>query len=1837
MQKTNINDFKAIINYTKDTEELEPTLYDFLGGRAIQFFNNTQFNITKPADFFQLKEVSYFSGIKDFVKVKITASDTNSTLYQALLVYQDLERFHLRSENYNSAIHYALKRLDFVKNNASNPLKNDLYLKGLNTIVRGFPNEGESALAWFYIADYHNAKGNKYNKETGLFQNEKKEALAICNQTIATYPGSFGADKCKALKTSILMKNLSFDIENTHRKNEDIRMVVGHKNVSNVYFKVVKVNWNFKIKRYGIIEDLNKLTPLKSWSVQLEDKKDYQIHNSNLKIDALPFGKYIVVAGTSSDFTTEKNAVAYARFWMTNMSYSFQNNNKGTQLLIVDSESGKGLDGITVQQYVSESYRHENEYKKYADYISKNGGEVMMPSNKSFNSNNYFFKFSKGEDVYFTDNATYFYQRNQYVEPTRIRTTFFTDRAIYRPGQTVYFKGIVLKTNGNKHSVVPNTKRTITLYDVNYQKIANVKVVTNEFGTFSASFTLPTGMLNGSFHISDEDRNQKYFKVEEYKRPKFEVNFNPIKGSYKLNEMVEITGVAKAFAGYFVDGARVSYRISRTARFPFWCWYRWGYMPTSPAIELDNGVLKTDEDGVFTLKFKAIADESVAVKYKPTFTYEIEVDVTDLNGETQSNTTYVSVGYNAMEISLDVKAKIDVKTQPEVTISALNLNGEKVNARGEIKITKLIEPHHIFRTSLLPKADIKTFSKNEFYKLFPYDEFENENRLGNLEKGEVITTILFDTKRKDKFILPTPNMSEGRYVLETKSTDEFGTEVNDIKYITIYNAKTNHIPTKETFWTANLKLKGEPGEKASFLIGTAEKDLFVNYEIEHKGKIVHSELLTLHNEQRLISIPIEEKHRGNFSVSFTTTKHNRFISETKTIEVPFTNKELDLTFESFRNKLLPGQKEEWKIKIRGKKGDKVAAELLATMYDASLDKFASNNFSLSLYHNYSKTISWRNNCFIAHHSRFFEKDWNEHYYAENRNYATLNWFGYNRRINSNYRRLDGEQFMFKNSAPEMVGAMESDEESVEVIMEADVEGNNIAKLPGRSSQKLEQKKASSKPAKPRTNFNETAFFYPQLQTNKNGDVIIKFTIPESLTKWKFLALAHTKDLKIGTTEKTLVTQKELMVVPNAPRFFRAGDKMQFSSKVVNLSESSLTGTVQLELFDALTMQAIDTELKNNNSTQSLALEKGKSTVVNWNIEIPEGYSAITYRVTARGGNHSDGEEMAVPVLTNRMLVTESLPLPVRKKGTSQFKFTKLINQSNGSKTLRNHKLTLEFTSNPAWYAIQALPYMMEYPYECAEQTFSRYYANSIASHIANYSPKIKRVFDAWSNYDTKAFLSNLEKNQELKALILEETPWVLQAQDERERKKRIALLFDLNKMSNEKTRTIQKLKQMQLGSGAWPWFKGMQPNRYITQLIVTGFGHLQQLEIENNTNQAMITKAIAYLDNEMQGDYDYLKAHDDQYKTHQTISNYNIQYLYARSFYLNHKIKPNHQEAYNYYNNQTKKHWLSFNLYTQGMIALVAQRKGDIEFAKEVMASIKERAIYNDEMGMYWKELIGGYYWYQAPIETQSLLIEAFDEVNNDQKSVNEMKVWLLKQKQTTDWKTTKATADACYALLLQGTDILSETDVPIIQLGSKKVSIPTTEAGTGYFKTSWSGEEIKPEMGNVSITKKQNSVAWGGLYWQYFEDLDKITPHKTPLQLTKELYIIKNSNTGKILVPITKETPIKVGDKVNVRVVLKTDRNLEYVHLKDMRASTFEPRNVISRYKWQDGLGYYETTKDASTNFFMDYVRKGTYVFEYELVAAQKGNFSNGITTIQCMYAPEFTSHSKGIRVDIK
>lgn len=1885
LKRTPIETFSEII-LEDSARHYRPFLYDFLAHRATDFFINEQPNITKPIYEFVLDSSNYLSSYEQFAKVKIVSKDSMSLKFYALQTLQNLTLNHINDTNPTALIDVELKRLKFVKNNAVFENADTLYYKALSLLYAKYKDHPTSTEIIYELALIHQNRGHSFKPlESDDNKWELKKAVKMCLNAIDKSPDTYGADRCRFLENQIKVKHLNVMVGKVNTPNVPFKAKITFKNLSNVHFKLVKVNfddykrWNRNNNREERFKNIIESKNIKEWDFNLQNEGDFQEHSGEIKMDKLSLGFYVLITSSSQEFIYKDQAVAITPFWISNLSYLTRRNAKEeVEFFVMDREKGTPLKGVKAKLYY-EKYNYtmrKYEWKSLGTKITNADGFFKVNSSAEYR--NFYADFSYNNDRLNTQDSYYQYRYHDNYR-TYIKTVFFTDRAIYRPGQTVYFKGIVLQSdNDNNNKIKTNFKSTVTFYDVNHQKVSNLKLTTNEYGTFSGSFITPNNGLNGQMYIADT-HGSKYFSVEEYKRPKFEVKFEPIKGTYKLEEEVNVVGTAKTYSGAALDDAEVNYRVVRNASFPYWCFYRWGYWPQSAQMEIENGTTTTDDNGEYKIDFIAKPDKAVNKKFSPTYSYTIYADVVDINGETHSSTAYVYVGYKALNISIGILGILNKNSVDTFDFSTRNLNGEPEPAKGNVKVWALKMPNKYYRSSLWPKGDKKYISKEDYLTDFPLDVYEDENNKYKWERNIKVYDHDFNTADKKSIRLyHLPEWQSGYYVMEAITKDKFGQEVKEVKYFTVFGEFEKHVPVNEIGWFTAIKKKGEPGEKAVFLIGSAAKDIQVMYEVEHKNKMVHKEWIKISGQQKKITIPILEKYRGNFQVHFTFVKHGRKFTYSTPVTVPHTNKMLDIEFETFRNKLLPGQKEEWKIKIKGKKGEKVAAEMVAALYDASLDAFRPNYWGLDvLYYDYSNRYWQSNTSFSYANSELMAYYWNKSLTGlKTKIYDRLNWFGFY--YGNRYSRYRGYNGWGDTGGDYLYDSYDMSVEESEAVMDEDISG--YAEKSKSSGKKLD-KVAANMPAavaevttlsstlagaksgeanqqalngkdfeeiKARKNFAETAFFYPHLTTNKEGEIIIKFTIPEALTKWKFMGLAHTKDLKTGMIYEETVTQKDLMLYPNAPRFFRENDKMTFSTKITNLSDKGLSGGAKIFFYDALTMKLISDQLLVGKETVPFNVKKGKSTVVNWQIAIPEGYSAITYKVLAKAGNFTDGEEMAIPVLTNRMLVTESMPLPIRGNQTKTFKFTKLID--NKSTTLKHHKLTLEFTSNPAWYAIQALPYLMEYPYECVEQIFSRFYANSIASHIANSNPKIKNVFESWKKSSPEAFLSNLEKNQELKSLILEETPWVLNSQNESERKKRVGLLFDLNRMSNEMGRAMKKLQQLQVSNGGWAWFKGMPESRYMTQHIVTGMGHLDHLGVKNIRNDYktwnMVTKAVRYLDNRVREDYEWLKKHDvDMEKDH---LNYEvIQYLYARSYFLKDvQVSSRNKEAYDYYHGQAKKYWLNKSRYMQGMIALALHRDGKpktgIHVEHKIIASLKENAINHDELGMYWKDNRGGYYWYQAPIETQALLIEAFDEVTDDKESVEAMKVWLLKQKQTQDWKTTKATTEACYALLLRGTELLASDQLVEIKVGNKiidpkKMDDVKVEAGTGYFKTSWSKTEIKPNMGNVTVTKKDDGVAWGAMYWQYFEQLDKITPAETPLKLVKKLFLQRNSDSGPVIIPIVEGTKLKVGDKIKVRIELRVDRDMEYVHMKDMRAAGLEPINVFSGYRYQDGLGYYESTKDASTNFFFDYLRKGTYVFEYPLRVNMSGDFSNGITSIQCMYAPEFTSHSEGIRVKIE
>jgi hypothetical protein len=1852
LQQTKLVPFDAII-IRGNVRHLRPTLYDLLANRALEYFKSDEADIERPAYAFEIDQASAFDPVVDFVTRKFVTKDSLSLRYKALLIFQDLLSFHLKDSKPDALIDADINRLEFVHENSTHPDKDELYKTALSHIANQYPNLPAAAQAWYLLAKKYDEEANGYSPFGDTTKHYLRvKAKEICEKIVTQKDSSEGKMNCLNLLKEIKRIDFSFKLEKVNTPQLPFRSFVSYRNTEKLYLRLIKVDEKLKESLVNYFDEkiwntILATTEIKSWQQLLPLTNDHQTHYVEIKIDALPTGDYLLLA--ASDNFSKTATIGARQFYVSSISFI----NQLEDYFVLNRETGKPLVSAAVQVWEQQYDAKQSKYvkQKAALYKTNENGYFRLNNARKDNYNyTYALDISYKDDKLFMNdwiNDYYYYRQPEIKEEApleRRRIFFFTDRSIYRPGQTVYFKGIAIIPDKEKiNKALSDFSTYVYLKNVNGEVVDSILLKTNEYGSISGKFLLPVGVLNGTFTIVAEgQKGESSFSVEEYKRPKFFVEYEKVKGTYKLNDKIKVTGTAKAYAGNNIDGAMVKYRVVRQRRFPYpWLLWKW-WQPPSPPLEIAHGELKTDKDGKFAIEFEAIPDKTIDKKLEPVFDYSITADVTDINGETRSGESSVSVSYKSLLLSVDLPESMTADSLNKILIRTENMAGEFERSKATVIISKLNEEKRLIRKRYWERPDQFVMSKEEFIRNFPYDEYDNET---DHQSWHVLQALYKkeDSIRQDQFFKIDHSFESGWYQVETITRDKDGELIKEIRFIQLIDDKSKQLGSPQYLWSQGSKAI-EPGEKTEIKIGSSASDLFLIHEI-NKSKDTRNtapeyKFENLNNEKRSFEFTASETDRGGYGITFFFVKHNRFYQYGDVITVPWTNKDLKIEYATFRDKTLPGSEEKWKIKISGYKKELVASEILASMYDASLDQFKFHSWSEpNVWPHYYSSSSWSSDKNFSQ-IQSLEKYGREAEIIKDviKTYDVIG--GYFGGI------FIGQQNLVRQLRGRVYGlaapSMQKEGDLNEVVVA------NARILDSQTTiEKIEFKKEISKipsdQIQIRKNFNETAFFLPALKTNENGDIEFSFTMPEALTKWKFQALVHTKDIAFGYSSKEIVTQKQLMVQPNPPRFLREGDKIEFTSKIVNLTDKEITGQAELQLFDATTNESVSGWFNNVFPNQYFTVAAGQSEAVTFPLQVPYLFNkALVWRIVARAGDVSDGEEAAMPVLTNRMLVTETLPLNIKGEQTKNFKFDKLLNTGN-SETLQHQSLTIEYTSNPAWYAVQALPYLMEYPYECAEQTWNKFYANALASKITNSSPRIKQIFESWNTKDTAALLSNLQKNPELKAVLLEETPWVMQAKTEAQQKKNIALLFDMLSMSSEMNSAYEKLKQAQLENGGFAWFKGGADDRYITQYIITGIGHLKKLGIDIKKLDPIVKLAIPYLDAQIKKDHDELKKSKADLAKYIPY-HYEIQYLYMRSFFPDYKIPAASQAAYNYYRGRVQQTWVKQSKYMQGMIALALSRTGDSKTPAAILRSLKETSINNEVLGMYWKENMPGWFWHQAPVETQALLIEAFSEISKDTKTVDDLKTWLLKNKQINNWKTTKATAEACYALLIQGNDWLSNEPVVEIKLGNTTISSTDNkqEAGTGYFKQTINGSSVKPSMGDINVTVKQSpnqavTTSWGGVYWQYFEDLDKITTASTPLKLNKKLFVETNTDRGPVLTPVKDGDFLKVGDKIKVRIELRTDRDMEYVHMKDMRASALEPVNVLSSYKWQDGLGYYETTKDASINFFFDHLRKGTYVFEYALFVTNKGNFSNGITSIQCMYAPEFSSHSEGIRINVE
>lgn len=1821
LQKVPIDQFEGLLldNYTAGEPSIDNLLEFILND--YKHFNLENINYySKNFQQYNTNDTSWLSldHTKFINKKVVIESDELDILQRTILSFQSLIDYYIKSNNTKKIAALDFQRLQFFLQQFVFPNEQNLMMETWKKFASKYENLSISARAQHLIIT------QQLTDKTI----EPKEGVAQYETLINKFPNTEESEMLYEEINNITARNLNIQLEHAVQPSVPFKILIAYKNVPSVKFKIVNY---LSRKNNESNEDYKKrITQQKSvasYQTNLPAYDDLKQHRVEFKIDPLAVGHYMIIVEEDAHTSNYYNWMQ-ASFQVTNIAF-VQNDDL---LNVLNRTTGEPIPNATV------SFKNDNHVKKY---ITDTHGKVSLPVeiNKYLYISDLLIQYNN--DKYLNNQSLGVY--SQELEKEEIQYFIFTDRAIYRPGQQIYYKVIAVSKNGNATKILPNEKIEIAINNNYYinEKDSKIKLVTNEFGSVHGSIKAPENGFLGTYYLHVNNSNTT-LKIEEYKRPSFQATFDTLKANYIVNKPITVSGTVASFAGNSINNATLAYSINRTTRFPFpWRCYGWPLEQNNTTIT--SGNTSTDENGKFDITFTALPD-GTNPEFWPVFNYEISIKVSDINGETHEYTQQIAAGYRDALPTLEIPENTIKTNLEKVTAKVTNINGTTINNPYTITVTKLNAPKQLLKKRLWDTPDHFLYDEATFKSYFPNDVYKNELDKNTWTIKQTTFTRTFQQAQDINFIKEQAFPDNGWYKITIHTKDINGQEVEQ-QYFThaiVNNTQTIEMPIAIT----SNKMTLEPGEKLITSIYTINKD--INKQIIFKtpaSRWIKDSL----------NFVVTEEDRGGLYYKSYFVKDNRYYEAFNYVTVPFSNKDLRIQLNTKRDKLLPGSKEIWNYTVAGIKDSKMATELLTSMYDYSLEMITPAHWRYTNLMSDLQGIASTSNNLNRISQAYFDiiHTINEPLYNKAK-YNPVNYKTYSFKYLNMYDDLVYEygtvlheevslnNVQIRGSNPgsksKFVGAADriatpktkktSNDENTETIERNETEQNKPTE--------------TSPSFSPRTNFNETAFFYPTLRTNEKGEISFEFTMPEALTTWKWRAFAHTKDWKIGYLEGEVKTQKDLMVQPNMPRTFRQGDEVVLSAKVANLTKDKLEAKVWIEILNAQTLQPLILPFRLSTNEQMIAIPAGQSKEISWNLHIPESiYEPVIVSIFAASGDHTDGEEHYIPVITNRMLVTETKPLPMLGNGSKNFELNKL--NTNNSNTLLHKGITVEYTANPTWYVVQALPYLASYPYDCAEQVFSRVYANAIAQDIIQKAPQIERIFKEWQIVDTAALLSNLAKNENLKTALLEETPWVLEAQNETAQKQRIAALFETKKLGNDLQKSIQQLSKKQLENGAFPWFEGMRADRYITQTIALGILKMKDKNIAiANDNQLtnVAAKSMQFLESKLVEDYKYII--DNKVKLDKNnLTAIQIQYLYA--YALGAKPIPNKQSAvYTYYLQQVKTYWKDQNLMLQAYCAEILNYNNEKNTAQLIIESLRQRAIKNDELGMYWQHNKNYYYWNEAPVETQAAIIQAFKKVDPRDIEIAQMQTWLIKNKQTNRWHTTKATVDACYALLTDNNNLLAQQPKVNIQLGDTNISNDNgkQEAGTGYFITNIAGKDVTNNMGNIKVTISESSPqlpTWGAVYWQYFEQYDKIAMSNNALQIKKEIFLSKNSDRGEQLHAITPQTPIQMGDKIVVRMVLTTDRNLEYVHIKDTRAACFEPKDALSKYQYKGGLGYYQSTKDISTNYFIDYLAKGTYVLEYVAYANAKGTYSSGIASIQCMYAPEFTSHSQGAIIEVK
>lgn len=1635
-------------------------------------------------------------------------------------------------------------------------------------------------------------------KAEWLISSRPSYALRVCEEGIKRYASYKRVNALRNLRSRILQPALTFTTETVCYPGDSLQLSVSYRHMNGFTLNLYRTNLTeyelpdngfdkaFLRKNARCISSRHfDLKPNPKDGVLAEDLP-YVSADTLFKLpmpDEVALYVVQVVPDNKGSDGADRHPVVVSRLMPLTLSLP----GNQVEILALDRKTGHPVPGAVFSFY-SATYQLDKD-KLVTELTTDADGRARLAWDKKILS----YVLRKGSDAFLPLQRIYYGAapiRSDKMNPAE-KLTLLTDRSLYRPGQTVYVKGIAYEQDRESARVLEGKTYTVVLLDANRKEVAKQEVRTNDYGSFFAEFLLPTSCLNGDFMLKVGSLASSRVRVEEYKRPTFSIAFDPVGTSYQLGDTVMLTGRVEAYNGAAIQEVPLAYTVTRQEK-----WGRaYSYWLRTPET-LAADTVRLDAEGRFSIPVY-LKKESEDKWYVNTLL--ITASVTGDNGETQTETRHLSAMNRLYDFSYDLGSRLCKEDTLAAIFRVQNLDGQDLDMQGT-------------------------------YRLYA---------VGKTDESTLVRQGVF-TSGKRLSLDEWKQLPSGNYRLELAAKGRDGKEEQNADgnaaVFLLFSKHDSRLPVfLDDFMYGGEQVEFDEAQPAVFYYGTSHKDAYVLVDVYgEQGRIEHG-VLQLSDTLMRQEFPYKESYGKGVNIRFTFVKDGHLHTQSASLTKREPSRRLDMKWEVFRDHLRPGQQEEWKLVVKTAKGLPAAAEVLATMYDASLDQLFKRHQDWGVYferfipyYNWSMPYMRRQSS-----SPYFPvnmlrvSDW-----AYDHFYQSIQLLNIVEQVAFSIADVKGSNRVLTTSQlPSLTGAVERDEAMLKAAPTAELAESVVRSEAGASLA------SSSETLEPlqglRTNFAETAFFYPQLRTNEQGELLFSFTVPESLTRWNFCGYAHTKDMQTALLNSTVTTSKEFMLMPNLPRFVRVGDETCIAATVSNLTQTKIKGTAILTLFDPQTDKVIAKK------KDRFTVEAGRTVAVKFTFDVTDRYDLLGVRIVADGGDFSDGEQHVLPVLSNKTFVTETLAMPIRGGETRTFALDSLFNRQ--SETATDRRLTVEFTGNPAWLAVQALPALGEPTSEDALSRAVTWYANSLAAYIAASNPRIRTMLEAWKMQGgtKETLMSRLEQNQDLKNILLEETPWLTEAKDESEQMARLATLFDVNTMSLRLSSSLNKLREMQDGDGAWGWYPGMPGSRYVTEYILSLLVRLPLLtgEALEAEAAAMRDRAFGYLHREVRQDYLAWLRQSPRVEV-ERLSDFTLDYLYLLAL-ANVEVPVGNREAYNYYFSKVQNELTDGSITRKSQALVILQKAGKSGPVADLAASLREHLIHEDELGAHFAFIDTPYRWGMMPVSTHVSAMEALRLAGGNDALLEEMKLWLLQQKKTTTWDTPVSAADAVYALLAGGRDWLADRGDVRISLGKELVETLADAAsvpGLSYVRKTYTDDNPAVRAHTVTVEKRDQGTAWGAVYAQYLSPMSDLKQHGGELSVDKQLYVERIAADGrKTLEPLAEDARLSVGDILVSRITLRLDRAMDFVQLKDQRAACLEPVNALSGYR-SGQVCYYEEVGDAATHFFFDALGKGVYVLEHRQRVARDGIYAGGIATLQCAYAPEYASHSMGSTLQV-